>query len=163
NGDARNSATITPFNYGLAWDGHAEVAPPTGALLNSFHPGDFTWSGNLDLLVQAESGEVNGTPVKVTLSAGGSIAWDLDPKRSGGFTPSPITLAAGFEGQTPWFNLSGGLSNPANASESSDSANGNDFEVIDTTIGSTIRIVVTSAGNSASWVKSDGSFRGKIS
>ena len=48
NGDARSTAAITPFDYGFSWDGHAEVAPPTGAAANSFHPGDFTWSGNLD-------------------------------------------------------------------------------------------------------------------
>src|SRR5262245_24877925 len=164
NGDARTSAVITPLDYSIAWDGHVEVAPPTGSAANSFHPGNFTWTGNLDLLVQAESGEVNGTPVVVTLSTGGFLNWDLDPKTSGGFTTSSGTLSAGLDGAATWFDLTGGQSSPANHSETSDGANGNGFEVINTTIGSIIRIVVTSTGNSASWVKSDGTtYRGKIS
>jgi hypothetical protein len=165
-GDPNNSGvtvSVTPFNYGEAWEGTATVAPPSGAAANGFFPGSFNWGGNLDLTLQAESGEVNGTPVTITLSTGGLLTWDLDPKNSGGYSTNSVSVAAGLDAAPVWFDLSDGQSTPANHSETSSQDNGNGFEVINTTIGSTIRIVVNSSGQSDAWTKADGTPRGKVS
>ncbi len=159
------SMQIAPFplGYGLEWSGQVQVTAPQGSATGTFHPGAFTWEGILEVAVEPEVGETLGTPVSVFVSSGGTIGWDLDPKTASGPSTSQVRLGAGIEGQAPWFDLIGGQSDPDGSTTGSQAQSDSAYVEIATSIGDTIRIGVTSAGQSDSWVLNANTIRGKVS
>ena len=163
-GSAVISSSLTPFpsGYGAEWSTLAEVTPPSGAAGGTFHSGSFDWSGFLDWAIEPDPGETLGTPLTVFLSSSGLIRWDLDPKTADGPTTNSIALRATRTGETPWFNLSGGQTDPDNSSMTTEIQTGSGYTAVPAHIGDTIRIEVQATGQSDAWVLPPSNARGRV-
>lgn len=132
---------------------------------NVNQPGGFAISGNLQVEVVAGPGEVNGTPVELTITGDGQVRWDLDPmiQEDPYWGTNHVDLQAGLTGNSAWFQVSGGQGDPDSHQWSSASSWGSGSNVIQMTIGSTLSIWVEGSGNSTGvWVGGSGTFHGEV-
>lgn len=150
-----------PTGYGFEWSARSEVTAPPGSAAGTFHPGAFTWSGFLEVAVVPDSLESPGMPVSVFVSSSGLIRWDLDPKNSSGPSTNEVRLQAGIDGQSPWFELIGGQSDPGGSTTGFQTRSASGYVEVATMIGGTIRVAVDASGRSDSWVLDPNTFRGK--
>lgn len=150
-----------PSGYGFEWSARSEVTAPPGSAAGTFHSGEFTWDGFLEVAVLPDSSESLGTPVSVFVSSSGLIRWDLDPKNSSGASTNEVYLEAGLEGLSPWFELIGGQSDPGGSTMGFESRTASGYVEVATMIGGIIRVAVDASGRSESWVLDPNTIRGK--